>query len=114
MQLYRPCAYAMQVPQKLHGKALYPAICLKNAELAVNFGADALRFGPPEGAVGLWAAPASCTETGGQPQRVTLSWPFEGPVKLSPKGAPHDLVPNNLPSRCLALGLPDCKFHLPS
>jgi ATP-dependent RNA helicase DDX1 len=37
--------------------ALYPAVCLKNAELALNFGATPFRFAPPPGFVGLARAP---------------------------------------------------------
>lgn len=36
-------------PQYLQGQALYPAICLKNAELAVNFGQAPFKHGPPPG-----------------------------------------------------------------
>ncbi|KAI7842747.1 hypothetical protein COHA_003675 [Chlorella ohadii] len=49
---------AFQLPQ---ASALYPAICLKNAELAVNLGATPFKHGPPPGFVGLASAPRSAT-----------------------------------------------------
>lgn len=42
----------LQLPsslQYLQGQALYPAICLKNAELVVNFGSTPFKHGPPPG-----------------------------------------------------------------
>ena len=45
----------------MQGQALYPAICLKNAELAVNFGAQPFKHPPPPGFVGLAQAPRSAT-----------------------------------------------------
>lgn len=53
-----PC---LLTSQYLQGQALYPAICLKNAELAVNFGAAPFRHPPPPGYVGLAAAPRAHT-----------------------------------------------------
>lgn len=47
--------------QYLQGQALYPAICLKNAELAVNFGSTPFKHPPPPGFVGLAAAPRAHT-----------------------------------------------------
>ena len=53
--------------ESLHGlcrRALYPALCLKNAELALNFGAAPFAHGPPPGYVGLAAAPPTSIVTG--------------------------------------------------
>ena len=44
--------------QSLKGQALYPAVCLKNAELQLNFGGSPFKHPPPPGFVGLAAAPA--------------------------------------------------------
>jgi hypothetical protein len=45
-------------------RALYPALCLKNAELALNFGAAPFAHGPPPGYMGLAAAPPTSIVTG--------------------------------------------------
>ncbi|GMH45072.1 hypothetical protein BSKO_13029 [Bryopsis sp. KO-2023] len=50
---------AFHIPQGLQGQAIYPAICLKNAEMSLNFGGDAFLFGPPQGFVGFSKAPAN-------------------------------------------------------
>jgi hypothetical protein len=42
-------------------QALYPAICLKNAEMLINFGDSSFKFGPPPGYVGISKAPADIT-----------------------------------------------------
>jgi len=42
-------------------QVLYPAICLKNAEVVVNFGDTPFKFPPPEGFVGLSKAPPDVT-----------------------------------------------------
>eukprot|EP01025_Chloroclados_australasicus_P054950 TRINITY_DN6577_c0_g1_i1.p1 TRINITY_DN6577_c0_g1~~TRINITY_DN6577_c0_g1_i1.p1 ORF type:complete len:753 (-),score=102.41 TRINITY_DN6577_c0_g1_i1:390-2648(-) len=47
---------AFRIPESLHGQALYPAICMKNCEMSVNFGAQPFRFGPPQGFVALQGA----------------------------------------------------------
>ncbi|KAK9791611.1 hypothetical protein WJX73_009998 [Symbiochloris irregularis] len=44
---------AFDLPKHLHKQALYPAVCLKNAELTINFGDSAFKFGPPHGFTGL-------------------------------------------------------------
>ncbi|GAB4816240.1 hypothetical protein N2152v2_003286 [Parachlorella kessleri] len=59
----RDLGVAFQIPKHLQGQALYPAICLKNAELAVNFGAAPFKFGPPPGYLGLAAAPRDSVAT---------------------------------------------------
>ncbi|EFN59708.1 hypothetical protein CHLNCDRAFT_33556 [Chlorella variabilis] len=56
-----PLGPAFQLPQYMQGQALYPAICLKNVELAVNFGAQPFKHPPPPGFVGLAQAPRSAT-----------------------------------------------------
>lgn len=55
---------AFQIPGKLQGNALYPAICLKNAELIVNFGEEGFKYGPPKGFVGLAKAPQEWVSSG--------------------------------------------------
>lgn len=55
---------AFQIPGKLQGTALYPAICLKNAELVVNFGEETFKFGPPKGFVGMAKAPQEWVQSG--------------------------------------------------
>jgi ATP-dependent RNA helicase DDX1 len=45
-------------------RALYPALCLKNAEIALNFGATPFAYGPPSGYVGVAAAPPTSIVTG--------------------------------------------------
>lgn len=47
-----------------HRRALYPALCLKNAEASLNFGATPFAFSPPRGYVGLAAAPPSSIVSG--------------------------------------------------
>jgi hypothetical protein len=42
-------------------QVLYPAICLKNAEMLLNFGETPFKFGPPPGYVGLAQASADVT-----------------------------------------------------
>ena len=55
---------AFQVPGQLQGSALYPAICLKNAELVVNFGETEFQQAPPPGFVGLAKAPHEWISSG--------------------------------------------------
>lgn len=55
---------AFQLPGQLREKALYPAICLKNAELVVNFGKDNFQHDPPQGFVGLAKAPQEWVSSG--------------------------------------------------
>lgn len=55
---------AFQIPASLQGQALYPAICLKNAELVVNFGEQGFQHGPPQGFVGLAKAKPEWTSSG--------------------------------------------------
>lgn len=62
---------AFQIPGKLQGTALYPAICLKNAELVVNFGAEGFKCGPPKGFVGLAKAPQEWVQSG---ESVLAKW----------------------------------------
>ncbi|KAL4449436.1 hypothetical protein ABPG77_007080 [Micractinium sp. CCAP 211/92] len=57
----KPLGPAFQLPQYLQGQALYPAICLKNAEQTVNFGSTPFKHPPPPGFVGLAAAPRAHT-----------------------------------------------------
>lgn len=61
---------AFHIPEKLQGTTLYPAICLKNAELVVNFGEDGFKYGPPKGFVGLAKAPQEWVQSGELPQAM--------------------------------------------
>jgi hypothetical protein len=56
---------AFEIPENLAGQALFPAVCLKNAECHVNFGggggglaagASSFKFAPPPGYAGVAAA----------------------------------------------------------
>lgn len=44
---------AFQIPQFMRNDSFYPAVVLKNAEMAFNFGQTPFRFPPPPGFVGL-------------------------------------------------------------
>jgi len=57
---------AFNIPPHLKGQALYPAVCLKNAEVALNFGGQSFRHGPPAGYVGIAQAGPSRTVAAGQ------------------------------------------------
>lgn len=62
---------AFQIPGQVQGKALFPAICLKNAELVINFGEQKLQYGPPKKSVGLAKAPQEWISSGqGQQSEV--------------------------------------------
>ncbi|KXZ56945.1 hypothetical protein GPECTOR_1g852 [Gonium pectorale] len=55
---------AFRLPAALQSAVLHPAICLKNAEVAVNFGASTpFAHPPPRGYVGLAKAPAEWVAT---------------------------------------------------
>ena len=56
--------HAYDVPQHLQRAALYPAVCLKNGEVAFNFGQAPLRYQPPQGATPLQQLPASSLVSG--------------------------------------------------
>ena len=49
----RPLGEAFRLPKALRGAALHPTICLKNAEVAVNFGGRPWCQGPPAGYEGV-------------------------------------------------------------
>lgn len=44
---------AFTLPNTLKGQVLYPAVCLKNAEMGFNFGEEPFKQTPPAGYVGL-------------------------------------------------------------
>jgi ATP-dependent RNA helicase DDX1 len=44
-------------PKPRPKQALYPAVCLKNAEALLNFGAAPFKHGPPPGYTGIASAP---------------------------------------------------------
>ena len=56
---------AFALPAHVRGRALHPAICLRNAEVAVNFGGAPFAHVPPPGYAGLAAAPAEWVRSGG-------------------------------------------------
>ena len=55
---------AFALPAHVRGRALYPAICLRNAEVTANFGGARFTHAPPPGYVGLEAAPAEWVRSG--------------------------------------------------
>lgn len=55
---------AFQIPGQVQGKALFPAVCLKNAELVINFGEQKLQYGPPKKSVALAKAPQEWISSG--------------------------------------------------
>ena len=73
---------AFQVPQHLQRAALYPALCLKNGEVALNFGGAPLRYQPPEMATPLQQLPGESLISG-------------RPCLLAPRQAAHP------PDRCI-------------
>ena len=56
---------AFALPAHVRGRALHPAICLRNAEVAANFGGAPFAHAPPPGYAGLAAAPAEWVRSGG-------------------------------------------------
>lgn len=52
-----PLGLAFAVPPHLRGAALFPAVCLKNAEVRFNFGAEPFAHPPPGGAFALCSVP---------------------------------------------------------
>ena len=56
---------AFELDKSLQGQPLYPAICLKNAELLLDFGEQPFAHRPPAGYVGIAKAPADWLTTGG-------------------------------------------------
>jgi len=57
---------AFQIPGQVQEKALFPAICLKNAELVVNFGEQKLQYEPPKGFTSLATAPPEWISSGNE------------------------------------------------
>ncbi|GLI69277.1 hypothetical protein VaNZ11_013853 [Volvox africanus] len=55
----RQLGEAFKLPPHLQSQVLHPAICLKNAEVTVNFGSKPFAFPPPSGFVALTKAPAA-------------------------------------------------------
>ncbi|KAF8064578.1 DDX1 [Scenedesmus sp. PABB004] len=58
-----PPAPTRAAPRRCVAQVLYPAVCLKNAELRLNFGDAPFKFGPPPGFVGIAQAPPDVTAT---------------------------------------------------
>ena len=54
---------AFTLPQHLRGQAMYPTVCLKNAEARVNFGAAPFAHPPPDGWIPLHASAQLRTAT---------------------------------------------------
>lgn len=61
----RALGLAFALPAHVRGRALHPAICLRNAEVAANFGGAPFAHAPPPGYAGLAAAPAEWVRSGG-------------------------------------------------
>ncbi|KAK9822994.1 hypothetical protein WJX81_003865 [Elliptochloris bilobata] len=61
-----PLGLAFALPAHMRSRTLYPAICLRNAEVAANFGGAPFAHAPPPGYVGLAAAPAEWVRSGDQ------------------------------------------------
>ena len=55
---------AFEVPSHLRRQALYPAMCLKNGEVALNFGGPSLRYQPHPGFTPLDQLPGKCKVSG--------------------------------------------------
>ena len=55
---------AFEVPAHLQRQAVYPALCLKNGEVGLNFGGSQLRFQPPPGYQPLDSLPQQCLVSG--------------------------------------------------
>lgn len=54
-------------------QVLYPAICLKNAEMRINFGDSPSKYGPPPGYVALSRAPPDVTASAAAAAAVAAS-----------------------------------------
>ncbi|KAF2360261.1 DEAD/DEAH box helicase domain [Trinorchestia longiramus] len=55
---------AFALPRDFKNTAFFPAVVLKNAEMAFNFGESAFKFPPSGGYKAVSEAPAQCTATG--------------------------------------------------
>lgn len=51
---------AFRIPASMKGRALFPAVCLKNAECVVNFGGAPWAYPPPPGHEGVARADRTC------------------------------------------------------
>lgn len=71
---------AFELGPKTGGFTWFPALCLKNAEVTINFGSNPSPFGPPEGYEFVATLPPSCVAapTGESPQSASN----EGPLIL--------------------------------
>jgi ATP-dependent RNA helicase DDX1 len=97
---------AFELPAALRGRgagpwrcAFFPAICLKNAEVELNFGgegAPAFRFGPPDGFTAIGAAPAAWLAEGGSEEAGAAA--AEAAVVASGGGGGGGKDKNNKPS----------------
>ncbi len=65
---------AFALPAHVRGRPLYPVVCLKNAEVAANFGAAPFAHAPPAGYVSLADAPAAWLRAGARGARVGPLW----------------------------------------
>ena len=79
---------AFQIPDNLAGQALFPAVCLKNAECHVNFGgggggggggASSFKFPPPAGYAGVAAASPGQFRAGGRGRLCSYSHHHHSP-----------------------------------
>ncbi len=55
---------AFELPAQMRGQPLYPAVALKGAQARAGFGGADLRYGPPDGCVGIAEAPSSHLTSG--------------------------------------------------
>ena len=84
---------AFEIPPALRGQPLFPSLCLKNAEVSVNFGGSPLAQPPPDGFIALARA---------HPDRC-LTWSLAQAAASSAAGAVrHPLAIVVEPSRDLA------------
>ena len=60
----RDLGLAFEVPSHLQRQALYPAMCLKNGEVALNFGGSSLRYQPHPGFTPVDRLPDKCKVSG--------------------------------------------------
>jgi ATP-dependent RNA helicase DDX1 len=82
---------------------LYPALCMKNAELKVNFGASPFRFPPPAGFVGISQLGPECLVGGGSGVSVSSSSSAKESSGGKKSGAVHPVCLILEPARDLAL-----------
>lgn len=63
---------AYDLPKHLQQQALYPALCLKNAEIVFNFGDSPFKCGPPSGFTGVSKLPSGNRVSGAQAASLSI------------------------------------------